>query len=126
MAKQAIWPKNGPETKGPYSPAIVYENLVFVSGQGPVDPKTGQFVKGDIVAETRRAIENVRLVLEAAGSSLADVLKVTLYLADMNDFQTANQVYREYFGPVFPARTTIQAGRLPFDIKVEIDVIAHR
>lgn len=126
MTKQAVWPKNGPETKGPYSPAIVCENLVFVSGQGPVDPKTGQFVKGDVVAEMRRAIENARLILESAGSSLADVLKVTLYLADMNDFQTVNQVYREYFGPVFPARTTIQAGRLPFDIKVEIDVIAYK
>lgn len=126
MQKQAIWPKNGPETKGPYSPAMVYGDLVFVSGQGPVDPQTGKFINGDVVAETRRAIENVRLILESANSSLANVLKVTLYLADMNDFQNVNEVYREYFGPVFPARTTIQAGRLPFDIKVEIDVIAHR
>ena len=126
MQKQAIWPKNGPETKGPYSPAMVYGDLVFVSGQGPVDPQTGKFVKGDVKTEFRRAAENVRLILESANSSLKNVLKVTLYLADMDDFQKVNEVYKTYFGPVFPARTTLQAGRLPFDIKVEIDVIAHR
>ena len=126
MQKQVIWPKNGPETKGPYSPAMVYGDLVFVSGQGPVDPQTGKFVKGDVETEFRRAAENVRLILESANSSMKNVLKVTLYLADMNDFQKVNEVYKTYFGPVFPARTTIQAGRLPFDIKVEIDVIAHR
>jgi len=125
MQKQAIWPKNGPETKGPYSPAIVYGNLVFVSGQGPVDPQTGKFINGDVVEQFKAAVKNVDIILKASGSFLANVLKVTLYLADMNDFQKVNEVYREYFGPVFPARTTIQAGRLPFDIKVEIDVIAH-
>ena len=126
MQKQAIWPKNGPETKGPYSPAMVYGDLVFVSGQGPVDPQTGKFIAGDVVEQFKAAVKNVEIILKASGSSLANVLKVTLYLADMNDFQKVNEVYKTYFGPVFPARTTIQAGRLPFDIKVEIDVIAHR
>ena len=126
MKKIAIRPQAGPETKGPYSPAIAYGDLIFVSGQGPVDPKTGGFVKGDIVAEATMAIRNVKLILEAAGSGLDKVLKTTVYLADMNDFAKMNDCYREFFGPVFPARTTIQAGRLPFDIKFEIDVIAHK
>lgn len=126
MLKQAIWPKDGPPTKGPYSPAIAFGELVFVSGQGPIDPATGKVVDGDVVDELRLAMENVKTILTAAGSSLAQVLKVTLYLKDMNDFALVNEAYKAYFGPVFPARTTIQAGRLPFDIKVEVDVIAHR
>ena len=126
MGKQAIWPKKGPETKGPYSPAVRYNDLVFVSGQGPVDPETGKTVHGDVLDEMKIAVENVRLILEEAGTSLEKVLKVTLYLADMGDFSKVNDLYRSYFGPVFPARTTIQAGRLPFDIKIEIDVIAFK
>lgn len=126
MQKETVWPKAGPETKGPYSPAVVYNNLIFVSGQGPVDPKTGEFVKGDVLDEAKVAIENVKLVLEAAGSSLKNVLKTTLYLADMDDFSKVNKLYQEFFGPDYPARTTIQAGRLPFNIKIEIDVIAFK
>jgi len=126
MKKIAIKPVSGPETKGPYSPAIVYNDLIFVSGQGPVDPKTGAFIKGEIAEEARAAIENVKLILEASGSGLDKVLKTTVYLADMDDFAKINDLYKDFFGPVFPARTTIQAGRLPFDIKFEIDVIAHK
>ena len=126
MDKQAIWPKNGPPTKGPYSPAVVYGDLVFVSGQGPVDAATGAMLTGDVVDEFRRAMINVETILAGAGSALGQVLKVTLYLRDMADFARVNEVYKEYFGPVYPARTTLQAGRLPFDIKVEIDVIASR
>lgn len=126
MQKQAIWPKNGPPTKGPYSPAMVFGDLVFVSGQGPVDPATGKVVSGDVLAEMRLAMENVKTILAAAGSSPAQALKVTLYLKNMDDFASVNELYKEYFGPVFPARTTIQAGKLPFDIKIEIDVIAYR
>jgi 2-iminobutanoate/2-iminopropanoate deaminase len=126
MDKEAIWPKEGPEPKGPYSPAIMHGDLVFVSGQGPVDPKTGEIKQGDVLDEFKLAIENVRIILEEAGSSLSNVLKVTLYLADMNDFSKVNELYKDYFGPVFPSRTTIQAGKLPLGIKVEIDVIACR
>ncbi len=126
MKKEAIWPQHGPPAKGPYSPAIVFGDLVFVSGQGPVDPATGKIVSGDVVEELALAMENVKTILAAAGSSLAQVLKVTLYLRDMGDFARVNEAYKTYFGPVFPARTTIQAGRLPFDIKVEVDVIAFR
>lgn len=124
MKKKAVWPKSGPEAKGPYSPAIIHDKLVFISGQGPVDPKTGQMIKGDLLEEMKIALENVRIILEASGSGLKNALKTTVYLADMEDFSRMNALYKEYFGPVFPARTTIQAGRLPFDIKFEIDVIA--
>ena len=105
MDKQAIWPKNGPPTKGPYSPAVVYGDLVFVSGQGPVDAATGAMLTGDVVDEFRRAMINVETILAGAGSSLGQVLKVTLYLRDMADFARVNEVYKEYFGPVYPART---------------------
>jgi len=126
MKKQSIWPRKGPKPVGPYSPAVIFEGLVFVSGQGPMDPTTGEMAKSDIVEEFRLAVRNVRAVLEEAGSSLENVLKVTLYLADMGDFSSVNEVYKEYFGPTFPARTTIQAAKLPKDIKVEIDVIAYK
>ena len=126
MKKQAIWPRKGPKPVGPYSPAVVFEDLVFVSGQGPMDPTTGETAISDIVEEFRLAVRNVRTILEEAGSSLENVLKVTLYLADMNDFARVNGVYKEYFGPTFPARTTIQAAGLPKNIKVEIDVIAYK
>ena len=124
MSKQTIFPEVGPKPQGPYSPAVVFNDLVFVSGQGPVDPKTGEIVKGDVLEEAKIAIENVRLVLEASGSSLDKVLKSNLYLEDMDDFAKVNELYKEHFGPDYPARTTIQAGRLPLGIKFEIDVIA--
>ena len=126
MNKQAIWPDKGPRPVGPYSPAVCYGNLVFVSGQGPIDPGTGEIRHGDVVEEFGLAVQNVRTVLEEAGSSLENALKVTLYLADMNDFSRVNEAYKEHFGPVFPARTTIQAAGLPKGIKVEIDVIAYK
>ena len=126
MKKEAIWPKGGPEPKGPYSPAVVVGDLVFVSGQGPADPKTGEIVRGDISEQMKTTVENIRIILEGAGSSLENVVKVTVYLSDMDQFSEMNELYKEYFGPVYPARTTIQAGRLPLDIDIEIDVIAHR
>ncbi len=126
MEKEAIWPKSGPEPKGPYSPAVVCGNLVFVSGQGPADAKTGEIVRGDVLEQLRKTVENIKTILEEAGSSLKNVLKVTVYLADMDDFSRMNELYKAYFGPVYPARTTIQAGRLPFDILIEIDVIASK
>ena len=126
MEKEVITPEKGPEAKGPYAPAIAFDRLVFVSGQGPVDRETGNIVHGDVLSEFRMAVDNVRIILEASGSTLQKALKVTLYLADMDDFQRVNEQYKELFGPVHPARTTIQAGRLPFDIKIEVDVIAYR
>ena len=126
MKKEAIWPKSGPEPKGPYSPAVVIGDLVFVSGQGPADAKTGEIVRGEISEQMKTTVENIRIILEGAGSSLENVVKVTVYLSDMDKFGEMNELYKELFGPVYPARTTIQAGRLPLDIDIEIDVIAHR
>ena len=126
MEKEAVWPKGGPEPKGPYSPAVVIGALVFVSGQGSLDPKTGEIVRGDITEQMKITVENIRIILEGAGSSLKNVVKVTVYLSDMDLFSQMNELYKEYFGPVYPARTTIQAGRLPFDIDIEIDVTAYR
>jgi 2-iminobutanoate/2-iminopropanoate deaminase len=95
-----------------------------VSGQGPIDADTGEVVKGDVLEEFRLAMANVKLLLEAAGSSLDRVVKVTLYLRDMADFSRVNELYAETFPEPFPARTTIQAGALPLGIDVEVDVIA--
>lgn len=126
MQKKAISPAGGPPPKGPYSPAIAWGDLVFVSGQGAVDPATGNVVPGDVLKQLEVVMKNIKTILEAAGSSLDKVLKTNVYLADMNDFQRMNEAYRGYFGPVFPARTTIQAARLPLDLKIEIEVIAHK
>ena len=124
MDKKAIQPERGPQAQGPYSAAISWGGLLFVSGMGPVDPDTGDVVRGDVLEQMKVAMENIRLVLEAGGSGLDRVLKVTVYLDDMADFPRMNAHYRTYFGPVFPARTTIQAARLPLDILIEIEVIA--
>jgi 2-iminobutanoate/2-iminopropanoate deaminase len=124
MEKKVVQPSRGPAAQGPYSSAIAYGNLVFVSGQGPVDPDTREIVRGDVLEQMKIAVENVRLILEEAGSGLDHALKVTVYLADMADFQRMNDLYRTFFGPVYPARTTIQAAGLPLDIRIEIDVIA--
>jgi 2-iminobutanoate/2-iminopropanoate deaminase len=126
MERQAVRPARGPKPVGPYSPAIVYGDLVFVSGQGPMNPDTGQIERGDTVDEFRLAMGNVRLLLEEAGSGLGRVLKVTLYLADMDDFGRVNEAYGTFFDEPYPARTTIQAARLPLGIKVEVDVVAAR
>jgi 2-iminobutanoate/2-iminopropanoate deaminase len=114
----------GPKAVGPYSQAIIHGGLVFVSGQGPMDPAVNRLVTGDIAVQTERVLQNLTAILEASGSSMARVLKVTVFLKDMNDFQTMNQVYARYFPVDPPARTTVEAARLPMDILVEIDAIA--
>jgi 2-iminobutanoate/2-iminopropanoate deaminase len=121
--RKAIHPAAAPRPRGPYSPAIVAEGFVFVAGQGPVNPKTNELELGDVRSETRRTLENIRLILHAAGSSLRDVVRVGVFLADMNDFAAMNEVYREFFPEAPPARTTVGA-QLP-KIKVEIDCIAR-
>jgi 2-iminobutanoate/2-iminopropanoate deaminase len=122
--KQIVRTDNAPKPVGPYSQAVRTGNLVFVAGQGPLDPKTGQRESSSIQAETKQVLENIKAILEAAGTSLSNVVKTTCYLADMNDFAAFNAVYAEYFPSEPPARTTIQAARLPMDIRVEIEVIA--
>lgn len=124
--KKIITTDKAPAPVGPYSPVVAFEKLIFVSGQGPLDPETKQLVTGTIQEETRQTLENIRNILEDIGSSMNNVLKVTAYLGDMDNFFAFNEVYAEYFPSDPPARTCIQAGRLPFDIKVEIDVTACR
>jgi 2-iminobutanoate/2-iminopropanoate deaminase len=124
MEKQVFNSTKGPKARGPYSSATILGNLVFVSGQGPIDPETDKFVGETVEEQTRRVLENIKIILEELGSSLDKVLKCNVYLSDMNDFQKMNSVYGEFFPQNPPARTTIQAGRLPFDIKVEIECVA--
>lgn len=115
-----------PAAIGPYSQAIVAGDLLFCSGQIPLDPESGQVVGDEIEAQTRRVLDNLRAVLEAAGSSLQHVVKTTIFLHDMNDFQIVNGIYAEYFGGEPPARSTVQVARLPRDVRVEIEAIALR
>jgi 2-iminobutanoate/2-iminopropanoate deaminase len=114
-----------PKPIGPYSQAVIEGDFVFVSGQGAVDPETGRVERGDVRAETRRVFENIRMILEAAGSSLGKVVKCNVYLRDIADFAAMNEVYATYFDPPYPARTTIQAGALPAGIAVEIECVAR-
>jgi len=122
--KDAIISDELPAPKGPYSPAIRAGGFVFVSGQGPIDPATGEVVKRDIQQQTRLVLENVRAILGAAGSSLDKVVKTNVYLSDIANFAAMNEVYATFFTTEPPARTTIQAAALPLGIDVEIDVIA--
>ena len=115
-----------PDAIGPYSQAIVAGDFVFTSGQIPLDPVTGEMVKGDVKDQTRRVLENLKAVLGAAGSSLERVTKATVFLADMGDFAAFNEAYAEYFSSHKPARSTVQAAKLPKDARVEIDLIALR
>jgi len=122
--KQAIKTSLAPAAIGPYSQAIVANGLVFVSGQIPLDPETNQLVEGDIVVQTHRVLKNLQAVLLAAGSSLEKTVKTTVFLADMADFGRMNEVYAAYFMETPPARATVQAARLPRDVRVEIELIA--
>ncbi len=122
--RQAVATDHAPKAIGPYSQAIKAGNLVFVSGQIPIDPATGEFVPGDVKAQTDRVMRNLTAILEGAGTSMDAVVRCTVYLADMDDFAAMNEVYGSYFTQPAPARATIQAVRLPKDARVEIDVIA--
>jgi 2-iminobutanoate/2-iminopropanoate deaminase len=125
MARSVVSTANAPQAIGPYSQAIALDSLVFCSGQIPLTPD-GALVEGDIAAQTRQVLTNLRGVLEASGSSLTQVLKTTVFLADMNDFQAMNAVYGEFFTSEPPARSTVQVARLPRDVRVEIEAIAAR
>lgn len=122
--KEQIYPKDGPAPAGPYSPAIRANGFIFVSGQGPLILETGQPLRGPIEDQVHRTMQNLKLILEAAGSSLEKIVKTTIFLRDIRDFQRVNVVYAEYFGEVPPARTTIQAAALPLQIDVEIEAVA--
>ncbi len=120
----AVSSPHAPKAIGPYSSALRSGNLLFVSGQVPLDPATGSMVGGDISAQARRAMENLGALLEAARLDFTHVVRTTVFLADMDDFPAMNAVYQTYFSEPYPARSTIQAARLPRDARIEIDAIA--
>lgn len=122
--KQIIQTEKAPKAIGPYSQAVKINGLVYLSGQIPIDPNTGQFVPGGITEQTEQVLKNLSAVLEAAGSGLNRVVKTTVFLADMNDFVEMNQVYEKFFTSEPPARATVQAAGLPRNARVEIDAIA--
>ncbi|MBW7864191.1 MAG: RidA family protein [Candidatus Hydrogenedentes bacterium] len=124
--KECIIAPNGAPAAGPYSHAVAAGNLLFVSGQGPMKKDGTGVLRDTIEEETRLTLNNLKAILEDAGSSLAQVVKVNAYLADMENFARFNAVYREFFPADFPARTCIQAGRLPLDIQVEVEAVALR
>jgi 2-iminobutanoate/2-iminopropanoate deaminase len=122
--RQAVSTPSAPKAIGPYSQAIRAGSLLFVSGQVPIDPATGQIVNGDIAAQTHRVFQNIGEILKAGGSSFDHVVRTTVFLADMDDFAAMNEAYATYFTAPAPARATVQVSRLPKDARVEIDVIA--
>jgi 2-iminobutanoate/2-iminopropanoate deaminase len=124
IMKDIVSAPNAPKAIGPYSQAVRAEGFVFVSGQIALDPDSGRLVEGDAVRQTGQALENLKAVLEAAGSSLHKVLKTTLYLKSMHDFDAVNEVYETYFHIAPPARATVEVSRLPRDARVEIDAVA--
>jgi len=116
--------EKAPKPVGPYSQGVIEGDFIFVAGQGPINPGTGSLELGDVRVETKRVFENLRAILQAAGSSLDHVVKCNVYLRDIKDFAAMNEVYATFFTAPFPARTTIQAGALPGGIAVEIECIA--
>jgi 2-iminobutanoate/2-iminopropanoate deaminase len=122
--KKIISTDRAPKAIGPYSQAVVMNGFAFLSGQIPLDPSTNQLIEGDIAAQTERVLENLKSVLEACGSSFEKVVKTTVFLKDMGEFAKMNEVYGRYFAANAPARATVEAARLPRDVRVEIECIA--
>jgi 2-iminobutanoate/2-iminopropanoate deaminase len=122
--RQPVSSADAPKAIGPYSQAIKAGNLLFLSGQIPLDPASGNIVDGDITVQTERVLQNLKAVLSAAGASFANVVRTTVFLADMNEFAAMNAVYGKYVVDPPPARSTVQVARLPKDVRVEIDLIA--
>jgi 2-iminobutanoate/2-iminopropanoate deaminase len=122
---ESVTTDNAPQAIGPYSQAVVVDGWVYCSGQIALDPATGQVVVGDVAAQTERVLRNMAAVLEAAGASLASVVKTTVFLADMADFAAMNEVYGKHFGSHRPARSTVAAAGLPRSVRIEIDCVAR-
>jgi 2-iminobutanoate/2-iminopropanoate deaminase len=125
MPRQKLSSSRAPKAVGPYSSAIRAGDFIFVSGMGPIDPSTGQVVRDDFEHAVRQTLQNVRSILEDNGASMDAVVKTTVYLKDMERFLEMNGIYAQYFGDPAPARTTVQAARLPLDIDIEIEAIAY-
>jgi len=125
MKREVISTQKAPAAIGPYSQAVKLDNMVFTSGQIPLDPLTGKIIKEGIEAQTKQVLENLGAVLEAAGSGLPYVVKTTVFIRNMNDFALINKVYAEYFKDSYPARSTVEVSRLPMDAEVEIEAVAY-
>jgi 2-iminobutanoate/2-iminopropanoate deaminase len=123
LMKETISTKNAPAAVGPYSQAIKHGNLLFISGQIPLDPKTGNLVEGDIEVQTRMVLENIKAILEASEMTVENILKCTCFLKDMGDFERFNSVYKTYFEDSPPARECVEVSRLPKDVSVEVSAI---
>ena len=121
--KKVFYTKKAPEPKGPYSQAVIHSGLLYISGQIPVDPESGELLRATIEEETETVLNNIKIIVEEAGANMDRVLKVTCYLADIDDFPRVNSVYEKFFQYFPPARSTIQAGKLPLDVQVEMDAI---
>ncbi len=113
------------ELGGPYSQAIIYKDMIYLSGQGAVDPSTNQLTSGTIEHEAKLALENIRIIMESAGSSLDKILQVGVYLTDIRDYARFNDVYRKYFNDPMPARTCVEVKKLPFGLRIEIDTVGY-
>jgi 2-iminobutanoate/2-iminopropanoate deaminase len=124
VTKTAVSAPTSAPAIGPYSPAVRVGSFLFLSGQIPLDPASGQLVEGDIRAQTTRVMQNMGELLKAAGADFPHVARTTIFLADMNDFAAVNEIYASYFSEPYPARATVQVARLPKDVRVEIDAIA--
>lgn len=124
MSRRIVRTEHAPQAIGPYSQAVVCSGFVYVAGQLALDPRTGQLVPGDVRIQTKRVMENIKAILEGAGSSLARVVKTTVFLRDLNDFGAMNEIYGSYFQEDPPARSTVQVAKLPRDGVVEIEVVA--
>ena len=124
MKRDIIATTKAPKAIGPYSQAVRFNNLLFLSGQIPLEPESGEILKGNIEEQTKQILENLNNVLIAGGSSLDNVLKTTIFLASMEDYAAVNEVYAQFFEKSQPARSTVQVSRLPMDVKIEIDAIA--
>lgn len=123
MKKKSYVTPKAPIPIGPYSQAISYGNLLYISGQLPMNPTSGEIAAGGIKEQTYQALENIRVIVENAGTYLSKTVKTTVYMADLNEFSAMNEIYLQYFGETPPARSTVQVSRLPKDVKIEIDAI---
>jgi 2-iminobutanoate/2-iminopropanoate deaminase len=124
MQKNIILTNKAPQAIGPYSQAVRFDNLLFVSGQIPIEPESGEILKGNIKEQTKQILENMNNILTAGGSSLNNVLRTTIFLTNLEDYADVNEMYAQFFEKSMPARSTVQVSRLPMDVQIEIDAIA--
>lgn len=126
MKKTTFKTQKGPKAVGPYSTAVIHGDVIYLSGMLPIDPQSGKLLEGSVEEQAHLVFKNIKIVLEELGSSIENSLKVTVFLADMDDFKAVNEIYKDYFGPDYPARSAIQVARLPMDARVEAEAIVAK